>query len=132
MRSLKRALQLLSGLFSYFISVTGGNLFGQVQPASPEWQNPEIFNVNKEAPHATLMPYGDELSALTKKRAESVFYNRKGQPVEYLSSKVGFRKVEIIDNVFLINGVPVLIKGVNRHNFHITVKNLYQQNVSGP
>lgn len=34
---------------------------------------------------------------------------------EYISTKTGFRKVEIIDGIFYINGVEVLIKGVNRH-----------------
>ncbi|WP_430816744.1 glycoside hydrolase family 2 TIM barrel-domain containing protein [Carboxylicivirga sp. RSCT41] len=34
---------------------------------------------------------------------------------EYISTKTGFRKVEIIDEVFYVNGVEVLIKGVNRH-----------------
>ena len=38
-----------------------------------------------------------------------------GETTEMVSTKVGFRKVEIIDEVFYINGVPVLIKGVNRH-----------------
>ncbi|MBK1881697.1 discoidin domain-containing protein [Luteolibacter pohnpeiensis] len=32
-----------------------------------------------------------------------------------ISSRVGFRKVEIKDRVFTINGVPVKLKGANRH-----------------
>ncbi|MCU4174222.1 glycoside hydrolase family 2 TIM barrel-domain containing protein [Carboxylicivirga sp. N1Y90] len=39
----------------------------------------------------------------------------KGNNQEIVSAKMGFRKVEIIDDVFYINGVAVLIKGVNRH-----------------
>jgi beta-galactosidase len=39
----------------------------------------------------------------------------KGKNKEIVSAKVGFRKVEIIDDIFYINGVAVLIKGVNRH-----------------
>ena len=38
-----------------------------------------------------------------------------GKAVEIVSSKVGFRKVEIREEQLLVNGVPVLIKGVNRH-----------------
>jgi beta-galactosidase len=34
---------------------------------------------------------------------------------EILSSKVGFRKVEIKDRIFMVNGVPIKLKGVNRH-----------------
>ncbi len=39
-----------------------------------DWENPKMFDQHKEAPHATLMPFKDELSALTKKRKESVYY----------------------------------------------------------
>lgn len=41
---------------------------------TPDWENPLMFDQNKEAPHATLMPFKDEHSALTKKRKESVYY----------------------------------------------------------
>jgi beta-galactosidase len=34
---------------------------------------------------------------------------------EILSSKVGFRKLEINGRIFTVNGVPVKLKGVNRH-----------------
>jgi beta-galactosidase/beta-glucuronidase len=42
-------------------------------------------------------------------------YDKKGNVLEILSSRVGFREAEIIDGKFCINGVPVDIKGVNRH-----------------
>lgn len=38
-----------------------------------------------------------------------------GKTTETVSCKVGFRKVEIKDSKLLINGVPIYIKGVNRH-----------------
>lgn len=34
---------------------------------------------------------------------------------EIISTKVGFRKIEIRGRVFMVNGVPVKLKGVNRH-----------------
>ena len=34
---------------------------------------------------------------------------------EFLSARVGFRKVEIKGRVFMVNGTPVKLKGVNRH-----------------
>lgn len=37
------------------------------------------------------------------------------QTTELLSSRVGFRKVEIKGRVFMVNGVPVKLKGANRH-----------------
>ena len=35
-----------------------------------------------------------------------------------VSTRVGFRRVEIVDGVFRINGNRVLLRGVNRHEFH--------------
>ena len=39
----------------------------------------------------------------------------EGKAREYLSTRTGFRKVEIKGPVFMINGVPVKLKGANRH-----------------
>jgi beta-galactosidase len=41
--------------------------------------------------------------------------NEKGEIVETESARFGFRKVEIRDGQLLLNGRPILIKGVNRH-----------------
>jgi beta-galactosidase len=38
-----------------------------------------------------------------------------GKKGEIISAKTGFRKIEIKDRVFMVNGVPVKLKGVNRH-----------------
>ncbi len=35
--------------------------------------------------------------------------------VETMSSRTGFRQIEIKDRLFLVNGVPIKLKGVNRH-----------------
>lgn len=39
----------------------------------------------------------------------------KKKPVEIISAKTGFRKIEIRGRIFLVNGTPVKLKGVNRH-----------------
>jgi len=41
--------------------------------------------------------------------------NRNGRPLEALSRRVGFRTSEVRGGRFLVNGVPVRLKGVNRH-----------------
>ncbi|MBS7566778.1 DUF4981 domain-containing protein [Mucilaginibacter sp. Bleaf8] len=41
--------------------------------------------------------------------------NSDGQVTEVIPQRVGFRKIEIKNGAFLVNGKPVLIKGVNRH-----------------
>ena len=42
--------------------------------------------------------------------------NDAGQVVDSVRLQVGFRRVEIVGHEFLVNGRPVLIKGVNRHD----------------
>ena len=39
---------------------------------------------------------------------------------EFIREKVGIREVEIKDGVFLLNGKPIKLRGVNRHDFHPT------------
>ncbi|HZK92867.1 MAG TPA: glycoside hydrolase family 2 TIM barrel-domain containing protein [Prolixibacteraceae bacterium] len=41
--------------------------------------------------------------------------DKTGAIIEVILQKTGFRKVEIKDGLFLVNGQPVLIKGINRH-----------------
>ena len=41
--------------------------------------------------------------------------NEKGKLVETIPIKVGFRSVEIKNRQLLVNGKPIIIKGVNRH-----------------
>jgi beta-galactosidase len=42
--------------------------------------------------------------------------DHNGKVVEYRSVKTGFRKVEFIDGELFVNGKPVLLFGVNRHD----------------
>jgi beta-galactosidase len=41
--------------------------------------------------------------------------NPAGEEVEATSTRIGFRRLEVQNNELLINGKPVLIRGVNRH-----------------
>jgi beta-galactosidase len=43
--------------------------------------------------------------------------NEKGNVIEATSCKIGFRKIEIKDGQLLVNGVHILIKGTNIHEF---------------
>ena len=42
--------------------------------------------------------------------------DKKGVVQEVIATEIGFRKVEIKDNQFLVNGKAVLLKGVNLHD----------------
>ncbi|MCK9222655.1 MAG: DUF4981 domain-containing protein [Limnochordia bacterium] len=45
-------------------------------------------------------------------------YDDADNIVEVVTSKVGFRIVELKGGNLLVNGVPIMIKGVNRHDIH--------------
>ncbi|WP_215223122.1 glycoside hydrolase family 2 TIM barrel-domain containing protein [Echinicola shivajiensis] len=49
---------------------------------------------------------------------ELVLADEAGKAVEVIRQNVGFRTYEIVGNQFLVNGQPVLFKGVNRHESH--------------
>jgi len=41
--------------------------------------------------------------------------NDEGKSTEFISKKIGFRDVKLLNGRFLVNGMPVKLKGVNRH-----------------
>lgn len=44
--------------------------------------------------------------------------DRDGKVIEIIPQRVGFRQVELREGNFLVNGVPVMLRGVNRHDHH--------------
>lgn len=50
-------------------------LNGQVVSNSPpDWENPKVFDINKEKPSATFISFPDAESALTQERNQSLYY----------------------------------------------------------
>lgn len=78
-----------------------------------------------EASSEHSIHYEREVSSPEKWSAEHPYlytlvitaYNSSGQVKEALSKKVGFREVEIKNAQLMVNGKPVEIRGVNRHEF---------------
>ncbi len=66
-----------------------------------------VINVEKVNKWSAETPY---LYTLVAKVMDA-----KGNVVEAVPQKVGFRKIEIKNSQFLVNGQPVLIKGADRH-----------------
>ncbi len=60
---------LLAGLLLLVLS-------GIAQPTASinDWENPEIFGINKEEPRATFLPYADEQSALENDYSKSPYF----------------------------------------------------------
>lgn len=55
--------------------------------------------------------------------------NGSGQVVEVVTDKIGFRRVEIKQGLLLVNGKPIKIKGVNRHEAHAVAGHVITKNV---
>ena len=45
-------------------------------------------------------------------------HDERGRLLESIPQRVGFRRVEIRDGVLEVNGRPILVRGVNRHEHH--------------
>jgi beta-galactosidase len=61
-------------------------------------------------------PWSAEVPVLHRLVVELV--DPAGAVVEEVSLRIGFRTVEVAGRELLLNGRPVLIRGVNRHDFH--------------
>lgn len=63
----------------------------------------------------SVSPWSAEVPALY--RLVLTLYGPGGEVTETLSSMAGFKRVDIIKGELLINGEPVILRGVNRHDF---------------
>ncbi|MDR1161162.1 MAG: beta-galactosidase, partial [Tannerellaceae bacterium] len=59
-------------LILLFFLLSGAGLMAQSD--APDWENPEVFAVNKENTRATALPYPSEVSALADDYASSPYY----------------------------------------------------------
>ena len=101
-----------------------GNRIIQI-PTGCGWANIEGLNIKHwtaETPYLyTLVAkvYPKDITNLTGKEEKVIkkALNElaKQQPVEVITQKVGFRKIEIKNAQLLVNGKPILIKGADRH-----------------
>ncbi len=102
----------------------------------------EVHRDNKNSPSSKLILFKNK-TELLEKDAESILLLKSniknpllwsaekpnlyililklfasGELKEIISTKFGFRKIEIKNGNLLLNGQPILIKGVNRHEHH--------------
>jgi len=90
------ALRLLDGANREVASFSGGT--NQSQSSSLIVDNPRLWSA--EEPNLYTLVAAVE---------------RGGKILEAVSTQVGFRTCEIVNEVYLLNGKPVKFKGVNRH-----------------
>jgi beta-galactosidase len=82
--------------------ITKGSITGNALNSKKEEQLTVKFHVSNPVKWTAETPYLYTL----------VLSNSNG---EIISSKIGFRKIEIKGRIFMVNGVPIKLKGVNRH-----------------
>lgn len=59
-------------LCSLLLTLSSAGILAQTN--SPDWENPEVFAINKEATRATSIPYSDAQSALINKYSNSSYF----------------------------------------------------------
>jgi beta-galactosidase len=93
----------------------GQNVFTEIIPAGKIPGNHQELAVPFEKTVIAPLKWTAETPALYMLTLQ--WLNKEGRPLEVISSKVGFRQVEIKNAQVLVNGVAVEFKGVNRHEF---------------
>ena len=98
------------------IDEIGTNVFGESFSSSKvEINGGEQISVMMEVPVLNPKKWSAETPHLYK--VLLILKDQNGEVVEVRVTEFGFRKVEIKDATLLINGKPIMIRGVNRHEF---------------
>lgn len=100
----------------------------QVELFKPEEVNPIFSKIMKsEGQNDTVLSCSTIIPNVSKWSSETPYLYKvvlntlghNGKILETIEHKVGFRRVEIRYGQLLVNGVPILIKGVNRHEHNM-------------
>jgi beta-galactosidase len=103
-----KATTLSAALYDGINAVSGGSASGNVPALKPGEETTVNMTFNVTAPK--------KWTAETPNLYTTVLTLKDGKKdAEIVSARTGFREVEIRGRVFLVNGVAVKLKGVNRH-----------------
>ncbi|MBA2770229.1 MAG: DUF4981 domain-containing protein, partial [Sporichthyaceae bacterium] len=101
-----------------YAATTGTGTLRVDTPAPARVRVPELgvdAASNQEISAGPVEPWSAEVPRLYD--MEVVAEGTEGSPVETVQLRIGFRSVTIADGVFTVNGRPVKLRGVNRHEF---------------
>ena len=90
--------------------VFGKPLAGTISPSYRE----SYYECTVDATLKSVKPWSPEAPNLY--RLVVTLKNARGKAIQHTGCRVGFRTVEVKDRRFLLNGQPMIIKGVNRHD----------------
>ena len=91
----------------------GGIVVKELDPISIELSGSNEKALQQEIIIKEVSPWSAETPNLYT-LVLSIF-NLDGDLIETVSTKIGFRSVELKNGQMLVNGEPIIIKGVNRH-----------------
>ncbi len=102
----------------------GGQLYGSVSIHLDDSDGKSFFTAKSAIKEKVI--FKTRIKSPKKWTSESPYLytlfvsciDSNGKVLEVVPQRVGFREVDIKDNIFKINGVPVKLKGVNRHEHH--------------
>ena len=88
--------------------------------------NRVLLTHSSEADQSGSMQFQSDLDSVRSWNAEDpnlyplvlTIRDKLNEVQEVVVQRIGFRRIEIKDAVFLLNGVPIKLKGVNRHEHH--------------
>jgi beta-galactosidase len=111
------------GIFGLDVRIGGASPEGRLGISLVDGEGSEVFSAVKKVDETTVSLPERRIREVNPWSAESPFLytliltleDGDGKTTEILSSRVGFRTSEVRNGLYMINGRPVLIKGVNRH-----------------
>jgi beta-galactosidase len=128
------SLKNLDSLDAYF--VVDASLYDDGEQIYTESKNVKISGGSTIINFTKDFPSIDKWSAESPKLYSLVIglKNKNGTSLEYVSSKVGFRKIEIKNSQLLVNGVAIRLKGTNMHehdeiNGHVVSESLILKDI---
>lgn len=111
------------GIFNLDVRLNAPAPGGRLQVTLLDEAGKSVYQHQQPTRHQTQFSFAATLRNVKSWNAEHPHlytllisqFDAKGRLVESLAHKTGFRTVEVRNGLFLVNGVAVKIKGVNRH-----------------
>ncbi|MEM7548574.1 MAG: glycoside hydrolase family 2 TIM barrel-domain containing protein [Bacteroidota bacterium] len=93
------------------LSIPVARILNELYPQIGNWPFENLMKVTVQNPKKWSAEYPNLYTLVLSLK------DKNGKLVEARSTRIGFREIDISDGQFKVNGVPVLLYGVNRHDW---------------
>lgn len=104
------------GLLQVDLKENNQTIYSKRYNIDKQKKNPNVSILEKEIIVGNVNQWSAEHPHLYE--MEISLLDKEGRIVDATHQRIGFRTSEIVDGELLVNGQPILIKGVNRHEHH--------------